>query len=82
MAFKVFDPHSNLTINYRKKIEPIKIGNKFYPNYDEFNATSFLMLTEDFKKYQERGETILINFAGGWCTLTSNMKIVEEEKVN
>ena len=78
MSLKVFDPHYKTTLEYKAKIEPIKQGDKFLPNYKEREKTFCFMLKADFERYQRQGETILINNAGGWCTLRSDMKIVQE----
>jgi hypothetical protein len=79
MAFKVLDKFYNSVVEYKHRIDPIEIGGKFYPNYDKFNGIHFNMLPSDFKKYQERGETIIVNFNGGWCTLTDDMEIIEKK---
>ena len=67
-------------VEYKHKIVPIKCGEVFIPNtprFEEIQSTSTLnMLESDFKKYQRKGEVILVNKVGGWCTLTKDMEIV------
>lgn len=69
------------TVEYKHVLKPIKDGNEFKPNWDELNEIirkshlNILRLT--FAKYQKEGKTILINYAGGWCTLTKDMEIVK-----
>ena len=80
MSFKVFDKHYQTIIEYKHKIVPIKCGDKFLPNIAHFEQVPFMMLTEDFEKYQEQGKTIIVNMHGGWCFLDEGCEIIAEAK--
>lgn len=73
---------TNEQIEYRHKIEPIKRDGAFVPNYaklQEIIAQSKInIMFGTFTNVQAKGETILVNEAGGWRTLTDKMKIVSE----
>ena len=76
-TFLIKDKHSNRTIEYANIVEPIKSGDKFLPNFEQLEKRGALILREDFIKYQTQGKTILVNFKGGWCTLTNDIEIVK-----
>jgi hypothetical protein len=78
MSLKVYDDFYKKELEFKAKIEPIKNGKEFLPNYKAREKNFCFMLKADFERYQRQGETILINNAGGWCTLRSDMKIVQE----
>jgi hypothetical protein len=67
-------------VNYKHIVPPIKVGNVFLPNLEmleDIIRTSWVnILKSDFVKYQEKGEIILINANGGWCTLDDSDEII------
>lgn len=69
-------------IEYKHKIEPVKHGDKFLPNNkalkDVRAQSTFFIENHVFERVQREGKTIIVNFAGGWCFLTKDSKIVNQ----
>ena len=73
---------TNTPISYKHVINPL--GNErdgFSPNWEQYkkiNETSkFNIRKSDFEKAQCEGAIIIVNRAGGWCTITYGMDILE-----
>ncbi len=71
---KIGNTDKRRVVEYKHKIVPIKQKNgSFEPNFAEEYKVLSSMATINFEKYQRAGTTILVNFSGGWCTLTKDM---------
>lgn len=74
---------TNTPISYKNVINPIKLaGGGFAPNWEQYNkivasGSKMNILKKDFERVQEEGAIIIVNFAGGWCTMTYGMDILE-----
>lgn len=74
---------TNTPIKYKHVINPIKCENgTFAPNWRKFDeiqqqGSKMNILGGDFERVQKEGAIIIINFAGGWCTMTYGMDILE-----
>ena len=74
---------TNAPIRYNHVINPIKCeGGTFAPNWEQYNkilasGSKMNILKKDFERVQCEGAIIIVNFAGGWCTMTYGMDILE-----
>lgn len=72
-------------VEYKHVVNPIKTASGFEPNWSEIRkirATSkFNGVDKIFEDVQSRGSVIIINEAGGWCTLTFGMKILQGKEL-
>lgn len=73
-------------VRYKHKIEPVKHGDKFLPNAkvlkDIRTKSTIYIENHVFERVQREGKTIIVNFAGGWCFLTADMKEVTSNAVS
>lgn len=79
----IIQHHGTTTpIQYNHVINPIKVEGSYAPNWNEYNrikssGAPINILKNDFERVQSEGAIIIINRAGGWCTMTYGMDVLK-----